>query len=326
MKTSETKKREIANMLIESMETAGTGFMLPWVKSGMPMNLSRLNTKDPYYYGINNLILWREKSFNKYKSNVWGTFKQIKDKGGMVLKGEHAIDVVLWKPFQVTDTYKKTTTTHKAGDKYQKTCFYIEFFKVFNMDQTTLKDEYAPNKNLDGAKTKVDVEKYIANTKAVINHGGDRCFYVPSQDYIQMVEKSDFKSTGDSNATQNYYSTLLHELTHWTGHKKRCDRDMQGYFGDDSYAFEELVAEIGAAVQCCILGITSTPKKESAQYLKSWIKRIKDDPDALFKASAKANQAVKFIEELQENKKQIVKDPELKADKNKVAWIQKVSA
>jgi antirestriction protein ArdC len=101
---------------------------------------------------------------------------------------------------------------------------------------------------------------------------------------------------------------------------------MQGYFGDDSYAFEELVAEIGAAVQCCILGITSTPKKESAQYLKSWIKRIKDDPDALFKASAKANQAVKFIEELQENKKQIVKDPELKADKNKVAWIQKVPA
>ena len=70
MKTSETKKREIANMLIESMETAGTGFMLPWVKSGMPMNLSSLNTKDPYYYGINNLILWREKSFNKYKSNV----------------------------------------------------------------------------------------------------------------------------------------------------------------------------------------------------------------------------------------------------------------
>ena len=63
MKTSETKKREIANMLIESMETAGTGFMLPWVKSGMPMNLSRLNTKDPYYYGINNLILWREKSY-----------------------------------------------------------------------------------------------------------------------------------------------------------------------------------------------------------------------------------------------------------------------
>ena len=302
MKTTDIKKREIANQLIESMKTAGTNFMLPWVKSGMPTNLGRLGTKNPYYYGINNLILWREKSYRNYKSNVWGTFKQVNDKGGQVLKGEHGVDVILWKPFEVSDTYKRNGSGHKAGDSYQKTCFYIRFFKVFNMDQTTLKDEYAPNKNVEGAKTKVDVEQYIANTKAVIKHGGDRCFYVPSQDYIQMVEKSDFNTTVESNATQNYYSTLLHELTHWTGHKSRCDRDLQGYFGDDSYAFEELVAEIGAAVQCCILGITSSPKKESAQYLNSWIKRIENDPDALFKASAKASSAVKFIEGLQETK------------------------
>ena len=168
----------------------------------------------------------------------------------------------------MTDTYKRNTSSHKKGDTYKKSCFYITFFKVFNMDQTTLSVDYAPNKPLEGAKTKVDVEQYIANTKAVIKHGGDRCFYVPSQDYIQMVEKSDFNKTSDSNATQNYYSTLLHELTHWTGHEKRCKREMQGYFGDDSYAFEELVAEIGAAVQCCILGITSTPKKRISTILK----------------------------------------------------------
>ena len=307
MKTTDIKKKQIADQLIESMKTAGTGFMLPWVESGMPVNLGRLGTKNPYYYGINNLILWREKNYSKYKSNVWGTFKQIKDKGGMVNKGESAIDVVLWKPFEVTDTYKRNTATNKKGDSYQKTAFYIRFFKVFNMDQTTLKDKYAPNQNVEGAKTKVDVEKYIENTKAVIKHGGDRCFYVPSQDYIQMVNKSDFNTTVESNATQNYYSTLLHELTHWTGHKSRCDRDLQGYFGDDSYAFEELVAEIGAAVQCCLLGITSTPKKESAQYLNSWIKRIEKDPDALFKATAKASSAVRYLEGLQEPKVKVKK-------------------
>ena len=302
MKTTDIKKKQIADQLIQSMKTAGTGFMLPWVQSGMPTNLGRLGTKNPYYYGINNLILWREKNYSKYKSNVWGTFKQIKDKGGMVNKGESAIDVVLWKPFEVTDTYKRNTKTNKKGDSYQKTAFYITFFKVFNMDQTTLKDKYAPNQNVEGAKTKVDVETYINNTKAEIQHGFDKCYYVPSKDFIAMVDKSDFKSTVQSNATQNYYSTLLHELTHWTGHKSRCDRDLQGYFGDDSYAFEELVAEIGAAVQCCILGVTSTPKKESAQYLNSWIKRIEKDPDALFKATAKASQAVKFVEGLQETK------------------------
>ena len=307
MKTTDIKKKQIADQLIESMKTAGTGFMLPWVKSGMPTNLGRLGTKNPYYYGINNLILWREKNYSNYKSNVWGTFKQIQDKGGMVNKGEHGVDVILWKPFEVTDTYKRNTATNKKGDSYQKTAFYIRFFKVFNMDQTTLKDKYAPNQNVEGAKSKVDVETYVKNTKAKIEHGGDKCYYVPSKDFIKMVEKSEFKSTGDSNATQNYYSTLLHELTHWTGHKSRCDRDMQGYFGDDSYAFEELVAEIGAAVQCCILGITSTPKKESAQYLNSWIKRIENDPDALFKASAKASSAVKFIEGLQEQKVKVKK-------------------
>ena len=307
MKTNETKKKEIADQLIQSMKTAGTGFMLPWVQSGMPTNLGRIGTKNPWYYGINNLILWREKSDKKYKSNVWGTFKQIKDKGGRVNKDEHAIDVVLWKPFEVTDTYKNNSHGHKKGDEYQRTAFYITWFKVFNMDQTTLKDTYAPSKNIEGAKTKVDVETYIKNTKAEIRHGFDKCYYVPSKDFIAMADKSDFKATGDSNATQNYYSTLLHELTHWTGNKTRLDRNLQGYFGDDSYAFEELVAEIGAAVQCCLLGITSTPKKESAQYLNCWIKRIEQDPDALFKATARASSAVRFLEGLRETKDKVKK-------------------
>ena len=114
-----------------------------------------------------------------------------------------------------------------------------------------------------------------------------------------MVHKDKFKRTADSSVTENYYSTFLHELTHWTGHESRLKRKMDDYFGTAGYAFEELVAEMGAAMQCAILGVTSKPKKESAQYLNSWIKGLKDNPKAIMSAVGKAGSAVKYLENLQ---------------------------
>ena len=169
------------------------------------------------------------------------------------------------------------------------------------MDQTTLADKYKGEVG-EGAGNKANVESYVANTKAIINHGGDRCFYRPDADYIQMVEKYQFNSTNNSTATQNYYSVLLHELTHWTGHKSRVNRDLSGTFGDDSYAFEELIAEMGAAVQCCMLGVTSKPKKESAQYIDSWKNKIKEEPDTIIKVMSAVNKAVSYLDKLQEVK------------------------
>ena len=289
---------KVANDLIKAMKTAGTDFMLPWIKTGMPKNLGRIKSKDPYYYGINNLVLWIEQDKQKYSSNIWGTLKQITDAGGRVNKEEmrKGTQVVLWKPTTYEDKYKVNHGGNKIGDKRIVNSVMMRFFWVYNLDQTNLKNQ---EEKLEGAKEKTDVETYVKNTDVSIQYGGDRCFYVPSKDYIQMVEKGKFKKTADSNATQNYYSSLLHELTHWTGHESRLKRDMASTFGTDGYAFEELVAEMGAAMQCCILGVTSQPKKESAQYLNSWIKNIEKDPKAIFKAVGKAGSAVKYIESLQ---------------------------
>ena len=164
-------KRKFAADFVKLIENEGGKFMMPFISLGMPINLERMNTKNPYYYGVNNFILWWASRHFKFKSNIWGTYNQIKEKGGQVLEDQkhNATQVVLWKPFEVTDTYKRNTATNKKGDSYQKTAFYITFFKVFNMDQTTLKDKYAPNKAVEGAKTKVDVEHLTKKVETLFN-------------------------------------------------------------------------------------------------------------------------------------------------------------
>ena len=297
--------KNIADQVWNQIDAKGIDFMLPWVKQGMPYNLARLKTKNPHYYGINNWVLWFEQSQRGYKSNVWGTLKQIKDAGGELLEKHKewgsATQVMLWQPYQKETTAKRNSANYKKGDKKVVDSVFMKFFWVYNMDQTTLADKYKGEVG-EGAGNKANVESYVANTKAIINHGGDRCFYKPDADYIQMVEKSQFNSTNNSTATQNYYSVLLHELTHWTGHKSRVNRDLSGTFGDDSYAFEELIAEMGAAVQCCMLGVTSKPKKESAQYIDSWKNKIKEEPDTIIKVMSAVNKAVSYLDKLQEVK------------------------
>ena len=295
--------KHVADTLVKEMEKSGTNFIMPFIEDGMPIKLSKVGQKNPYYRGGNVWWLNLNKRCYKYKTNVWGTAKQIKDKGGEILEKEKskATQVYFYKPYDYETTAKRNSANHKKGDKKTASAVYMAFFWVYNMSQTTLANKYL--KLGDGAKTDQEVEKYVNNTCAIIEDGHDQCFYSPSRDIIGMVDKKFFNKTGTSNATENYYSTLLHELTHWTAHKDRCNRDLSGRFGDSAYAFEELVAEFGAALQCCLLGITNKPKKESAQYLKSWISKIKDDPKALFKAMSLADKAVAFIEKQQEEVK-----------------------
>ena len=252
--------KHVADTLVKEMEKSGTNFIMPFIEDGMPVKLSKIGQKNPYYRGGNVWWLNLNKRAYKYKTNVWGTAKQIKDKGGEILEKEKskATQVYFYKPYDYETTAKRNSANHKKGDKKTASAVYMAFFWVYNMSQTTLANKYL--KLGDGAKTDQEEEKYVNNTGAIIENGYDQCFYSPSRDIIGMVDKKFFNKTGTSNATENYYSTLLHELTHWTAHKDRCNRDLSGRFGDSAYAFEELVAEFGAALQCCLLGITNKPK------------------------------------------------------------------
>jgi antirestriction protein ArdC len=132
-----------------------------------------------------------------------------------------------------------------------------------------------------------------------VRHGGDRAYYTPAQDFIGMPELSSFTATATGTATENMYGTLLHELTHWTGHKSRCNREFGKRFGSQAYAAEELVAELGSSFLCAGLGLSQEPRKDHAQYMNSWLKLLKSDKRAIFTASSKASQAVDWLEQTQ---------------------------
>lgn len=141
-------------------------------------------------------------------------------------------------------------------------------------------------------------EAFVAATGADIRHGGNHAFYRFPDDFIQMPERERFMGTETSTATESYYGTLLHE-THWTGCAKRCDREFGKRFGDDAYAVEELVAELGAAFLCDDLGITLEPRPDHAAYLDNWLKVLKADKKAIFTAASQAAKATDYLAGLQ---------------------------
>ncbi len=142
-------------------------------------------------------------------------------------------------------------------------------------------------------------EAFVAATGATITHGGSRAFYRPATDSIQIPPREAFIGTATSSPADAYYSTLLHELKHYSGHETRCNRQPGRRFGDDAYAMEELIAELGAAFLCADLRITDEARADHAQYLDHWLKVMKSDNKAIFTAASKASEAVTFLAALQ---------------------------
>jgi antirestriction protein ArdC len=138
-------------------------------------------------------------------------------------------------------------------------------------------------------------EEFVARVNAAIRYGGEWACYIPATDEILLPLKETFIGTGTSTPTEAYYSTLFHELTHWTGHKSRCDRDLGKRFGPFAYAMEELIAELGAAFLCAELGIASKPRPDHAHYLRHWLTVLLNDRKALFTAASKASQAAAHL-------------------------------
>ena len=133
-------------------------------------------------------------------------------------------------------------------------------------------------------------ERFFASTKATIQHGGNRAFYSPDRDIVQMPELHTFRDA------ESYYATLAHEMTHWTRHSSRLDRDLgRKRFADAGYAMEELVAEIGAAFLCADLGITPETRDDHAAYIASWLQVLKNDKRAIFTAASHAQKAADYL-------------------------------
>lgn len=278
----------VTTKILSLMEQAkGNQWEMPWNKPSVCASVPK-NITGSSYHGINVPLLWAAMHERRFDSGLFGTYKQWKDKGCQVRKGEHGEDVVFFSTF--------TKEVEFEGESKEVAIPFAKLYTVFNASQVD-GFEWGKNEDYEGSEAFEigHCEALIENTGAEINHGGFRAFYRPEGDFIQLPEMSEFIDTEHSNATENYYSTMFHELTHWSGAPFRLDRTKGKMFGDSDYAFEELVAELGASFLCAQLGVTKSPRVDHAQYLKNWMGALKQDKKFFFKAASLAQKSTDYL-------------------------------
>jgi len=275
---------------VEANLAAGVG---PWGKDwtgGGVGSVPQNHTTGIAYKGINVLILMMSQAKAGHSHSLWATYKQWQDAGHQVTKGEVGTRCVRWVMFS---SKAEKAAAKKEKRKPKLDVFQPKWFSVFNISQT---DAPLPEVETVDVKTLVipRAEALIAASGADyrVVSGSDSAFYNPALDFVQMP------SIGQFNTPEGYYRTALHELTHWTGHKSRLDRDQKGRFGSPDYAKEELIAEMGAAFLCNTIGLGYDT--QHASYIKSWLKALQNDRKFLYDACKAASAAADFILELED--------------------------
>lgn len=275
----------ITDKIIKAIEAGAGKWVMPW-HNGNGVMVAPVNQDGRDYRGMNSWLLMIAAQDAGYNSNVWGTYKGWLAKGCTVRKGEKSTMVVFWKS-------TKYTKQNEAGEDVDKKGLLLRYYNVFNSDQVegyTAKEVPV----LTPAERIEQADAFFNKCEAIVNHGGSRAFYAPSRDTIQLPEFKQFKDA------ESYYSTRGHETVHWTGHETRCKREFGHRFGDKAYAFEELVAELGAAFLCAHLGLENEPRPDHAQYIENWLQVLKDDKRAVFTAASKAQAAFDFLTKKEE--------------------------
>ena len=273
----------ITDGIIKQLENGVAPWVKPWsnASASAPYNPSSGTT----YRGINFIWLSLVQSSGEFgSSSKWLTYKQAQSIGAQVKKGAKGVNVVFYKPLNIKGELNPTTNTHES-----KVIPMLKSYTVFNADMIEgLPADIAPTTVKNDFQTIEECELFLKHTGAIIKHGGDKAFYIPSKDFIQLPEKIDFRTTKD------YYATALHEVSHWTGHETRINRDFSKSkrFGDSAYAFEELVAELGSAMLCAHLKIDG--QLQHASYINNWLTVLRKDSKAILKASAEAQKILDF--------------------------------
>lgn len=273
--------------IVAQLERGVRPWQKPWSVEHASGRIARpLRSNGTPYRGINVLMLWEAALAQGFASPHWCTYRQAKELGGQVRGGAKGSLVVY------ADRLRRT----EAGDdgqEHERDIYFLKGYTVFNAEQVeglpaqlyaSAPAPLAPLERITRA------DRFFAQTGATIHHGGNRAYYAPTGDYIQVPH---FEAFADA---ESYAATLAHELTHWTKHEGRLDRDFgRRRFGDEGYAREELVAEIGAAFLCCDLNITPEVRHDHAAYLDHWLRVLKEDKRAIFHAAAHAQRAVDYL-------------------------------
>jgi antirestriction protein ArdC len=278
---------EITDKIIAELEAGRVPWVQPWgtAAAKAPLAMPKNATTQRRYSGVNVLILWGAVIERGFVGQSWLTFRQALSLGGNVRKGEHGTTVVYADRFTPEDERRRA---ERDGDEPGAIPF-LKRFTVFNTDQCeNLPDGLvtAPPPVPEGLILP-QAEALIDATDADFRIGGDRAFYSPANDYIQVPRPDAYFEP------INWHRTALHELGHWVGHPSRLARDLSGTFGSALYAKEELVAEMTSAFVCASLGIVPTVRH--TDYLGSWLEVLREDDRAIVRAASAASKAAEYL-------------------------------
>jgi len=277
--------QDVTDRIIAELEQGRVPWVQPWGGAKAGLGLPRNAATGRRYSGVNILILWGAVIEKGFPSQHWLTFRQALDLGGNVRKGAHGTTVCYADRFVPKAEIERAA---KDGDAPEAVPF-LKRFTVFNVAQCDglperLQGEPEP---LPECEIIPHAEALIAATGADFRIGGDRAFYVPAADYIQVpLQPAFFEQI-------NFYRTCYHELSHWSGAGHRLARDLSGRYGSNAYAREELVAEMASAFICATLSIVPTVRH--ADYLGTWLEVLREDNHAIFRAASHASKAADFI-------------------------------
>lgn len=281
----------VTNAILADLERGARPWTKPWSAEHLAGRISRpLRHNGQPYSGINVVLLWSEASARGYAAPIWMTFRQALALGAHVRRGETGATVVY---------ANRLTRTETDGDGHavEREIPFLKAYSVFNVEQIEgLPAAYTAlaEPALDPQQRIAHAEAFFAATGAEIRHGGTGAYYALHADYVQSPP---FESFIDP---ESYYATLAHECTHWTRHPTRLDRDFgRRTWGDEGYAREELVAELGAAFLCADLGLELTPREDHTAYLGHWLTVLKGDKRFIFTAAAHAQRACDYLHGLQ---------------------------
>ena len=296
MNTHTTPKADVytrvTDKIVAALEAGVRPWMQPWSVEHAAGRISRpLRANGKPYQGVNVLLLWGEAMDKGYVTPFWMTFKQAMGLGGRVRKGEHGSLVVY------ADTLRKTETDEETGEEMERAIPFMKGYTVFNVEQIEdLPERYyaKPVEPLPASERLEHADRFFRNTRADVRYGGNRAYYSIKDDYIQIPPFEAFRDA------ESFAATLAHETVHWTRAASRLDRDLgRKHWGDEGYAREELVAELGSAFLCADLGLAPEILEDHAAYIDSWTKVLKDDKRFIFTAASHAQRAADYLHSLQ---------------------------
>lgn len=282
---------EVTAKLLAAIETGPGEFQLPWRQRAGGLKIPRNAVTKNTYAGINVVHLFAAGHMRGFSSNLWASYKQWESIGAQVRKGAKAEMVVFYRSYQADPD-----PANEDDDGKRRVA---RASAVFNADEVEgLESAPAPEPQplIDRLEA---VDRFIESARVPIIIGGDSACYRHATDTIHMPAEHLFTGTDTMTRQEAFYATELHELGHATGHKSRLNRPVPKAFGDPLYQMEELIVEVMAAQLCAELGITQDVRADHAQYLHHWISMMRADPKVIFKAAARASEAITYLKNLQ---------------------------